>query len=120
MLRDLAHSLTAEETLELCGLDAALSAPRSGADADAWLKGLLETLAGRRSYDSTIEHLLKAGQESEALTLAARAIEKRRALSASVHASLESVWLRWLSEYRGGQDRHRGPPQSYAEQGWRI
>lgn len=99
MVQDLVQLLTAAEALDLCGLDAALSQPRHDGDAEGWLQGLLENVAGKRSYDSVITYLFENAQESAALTLAARAHERRHLVSASVLASLEAVWLSWTREY---------------------
>src|SRR5688572_9774425 len=99
MVQELVQLLTAAEVLELCGLEAALSQPRVNTDAEGWLKGLLENICGARSYESVIATLIEDGQEVDALMLAARANERRQPISASLQASVETIWHRWLSDY---------------------
>ncbi|WP_437980757.1 AAA family ATPase [Sorangium sp. So ce117] len=92
MDRDILELLTPEDTCTLAGLDPWLFRPREPERDEGWLLGLLEVLAGQRTWEGLITTALVASRDAEALRYAARAEANGVSLTEPMREWLDSRW----------------------------
>ena len=91
-VRELLTVLAPEELCALTRTPTELLRPVHSNGDEAWLQGVLEFLAGQRSWDERIAGAIRMNRVDEALRLCTRASDARVRLSAETEDMLDSAW----------------------------
>ena len=97
---DLLHFIPGSHAAILAGVDPLLLDPEESSKAETQLRGFLEHLAGRRSFESLITRALEEGPREEALRLAARAAGAGAQLPAALGTRLDELYGRLREEHQ--------------------
>jgi hypothetical protein len=95
--------LTTTEVASLCGVDPLLLGAGHSPSATAWLRSVLELVAGRLGYDARLRELLESSDDASALLLAASAEERGSSLRAETVEGVDAAWGRLTKA--GGDSR---------------
>lgn len=92
MTTELFYMVSPQDAVALAGVDPSLFQPAQEQDAEGWLRGFLEILARRRSFELLIAQALDAGEKGRALRLAAKTHGPEQTLSEPLLARLEALY----------------------------
>jgi hypothetical protein len=100
MLAEILHLIPPKDVVRRAGVDPLLLQPSNEADAQGWLLGYLEWVAGRRSYEVLVSRALEGGARDRALLLAAQLQGSGATLSEPLVRRLDEVYLQLYRDCR--------------------